>query len=88
MEQDLREHISPTQLAEAQEFANKFLQIYKFIRFGGKLDGAIITDLANNHCDRPYSITQLLADAIALEDMARDLRKQAQAIANKRREDA
>ena len=85
---DLRQYISPAQLAEAQEFANKIMQIYKFIRFGGKLDGAIITDLANNHCDREYSITQLLADEIALKEMGRSLRRQAQEIANKRRGDA
>jgi hypothetical protein len=82
---DLRQHISPAQIAEAEEFAKKLGAIYRFIRFGGQLDGSLISDLANNHCDRPYSITQLLADAIALEDMARGLRWQAQAIANRER---
>jgi len=84
MEPDLRDHISPVQVAEALEFARKFAAIFQFVRFGGKLGGEIISDLANNHCDREYTITQLLADAIALEDMARDLRRQAQQIANKK----
>jgi hypothetical protein len=84
MKPDLRDHISPDKLAESQEFARKLAAIYQFIRFGGKLGGEIISDLANNHCDREFTITQLLADAIALEDMARDLRRQAQQIANKK----
>jgi hypothetical protein len=85
MDNDLRRYLSAAQLAEAQEFARKLMWIYQFIRFGGKIDGSIISDLANNHCDRELTITQLLADAIALEDMARGLRKQAQDIANKRK---
>lgn len=72
---------TPVQLQEAEEFARKLAAIYRFLRFGGKLDGSIISDLANNHTDRVYAASQLWADAVALEGMARELKRQAQQIA-------
>lgn len=72
---------TPEQLQESEEFAEKLATIYRFLRFGGNLDGGIISNLANFHAGKAYTAAQLWADAIALEGMARELKRQAQQIA-------
>jgi hypothetical protein len=74
------------QIQESEEFGNKMFDFYRFIRFGGVLNGSFISDVANNHVDRPYSETQLLADAKTFEKLARRLRKEAERLAMKRGE--
>jgi hypothetical protein len=74
------------QLQESEEFANKLMEIYRFIRFGGVLSGDIISGLANNHIERTYSETQLLADVQAFMGIAKRLRKEAERLAVKRGE--
>jgi len=59
------------QLQEAVEFSDRLYQIYRFLRFGGNLEGSLITALANHHANRSYTI----------EGFARKLRRQAQQIA-------
>jgi hypothetical protein len=79
-------HEFSVQIQESDEFGNKMFDLYRFIRFGGVLHGSFISDIANNHVERPYSETQLLADAQTFVKLAKRLRKEAERLAVKRGE--
>ena len=83
---EARDREFSAQIQESEEFMNKMMELYRFIRFGGVLSGDIISGLANNHIERPYSETQLLADAQAFVKLAERLRKEAKRLAVKRGE--